>query len=278
MHFASASKWLAGSILFLLPLAFVAQVPTETPSTARPPVLLAEAFNRLMEDQGRWAYTETQHNVGPGGKEKGETLLRVDPSVTYDDQFKAIKIDGKAPDERQLKQFRGIGGRLAKNRKEAVEGDQEHHGDEIQLRFNNDLVNPDLAHATVLTEDETSVTYEVPLRREEKAGGAIFDKFQLTARVNKTRHEFEHARILQRTPMRAMLVAKISDMEINFEFNSVDPRFPATITRQTEKATIGILFIKRVVTGDSVRTEFKHVKPYDERFGVKLGPTRTIQF
>jgi hypothetical protein len=231
-----------------------------------------------MENQGRWAYTQTQAFFGLTESLKRDTVLRVDPSRTYTEQFKPLMIEGAPPTSEKLDEFRGIGERVAKRRLRQERESKEHSGDELQLSLNFQVVTPDLAHATVLAEDAGSVTYEVPLRTKGNGGGSVFDAFQVTARVNKRRREFEHATFRQRAPMRVDVVAKVSEAEIDCEFTPVDPAFPAVITRETQQATVRVLFVKRLLKFEMRRGDFRHVTPYDERFGVKLGPIRTIQF
>ena len=247
-------------------------MPAATPS------LLGEAFDKLMVNQGHWAYTQTQAVGGLTAKLKRETVLRVDPSKTYAEQFKPLKIGGEPPTPENLEEFRGIGERVARRRLREERESDVHGGDQLKIRLNFRTVTPDLEHATVLAEDRTSVTYMVPLRTNGNGGGSPFDLFQATARVNKQRREFEHATFRQREPMRVELVAKVSDAVIDCEFGPVDPNFPAVITRETQRATVRVLFVKRVLSFEMVRSDFRRVTPYDERFGVRLGPIRTIQF
>ena len=130
----------------------------------------------------------------------------------------------------------------------------------------------------MVAEDENGVTYEVPMR---KAGGpdeALFDKFQLTARVSKRRPQFERVTIRQRSPTRAGF-GKFSEGLIEIEFGSPDPRFPAVPVKISSQTTNKPLFGKPSTLQDvAVRTDLKHVTPYDERFGVKIGPMRMIEF
>lgn len=243
-----------------------------------PPSLLGDAFNKLMDNQGRWAYTQTQSVGGLTAKMKRETVLRVDPSRTYTEQFMPLMIEGEPPTPAKLEEFRGIGERVARRRQREQRETGDHRGDELQISLNFQTVAPDLERATVVSEDERSVTYDVPLRRKDGAGGSDFGQFQVTARVNRQRREFEHATIRQRAPMRVELIARVSDAEIDCEFTPVDPNFPAVITRETQQATVRVLFVKRVVSFAMRRSDFRHVMPYDERFGVKVGPIRTIEF
>ncbi len=253
------------------------QSPPGAVARAAAPSLLSDAFNKLMDNQGHWAFTQTQAFEGLTAKLKRETVLRFDPSRTYAEQFKPLLVEGEQPTPGDLEEFRGIGERLAKRRLREERETSERRGDELQISLNFRTVTPDLARASVVSEDEKSVTYEVPLRAKDDDGGA-FDKFQVTARVNRQRREFEHATIRQRAPMRVDLVARVSDAEIDCVFTSVDPKFPSVITEEKQQATVRILFVRRVLKFALKRSDFKHVTPYDERFGVKLGPIRTIQF
>jgi hypothetical protein len=264
-------RWiLLGLLAGLLPRpAAFGQTPGE------PPPLLAEAFDRLMENQGRWAYSETQVVAGLPGKSGGPTVLHVDPSLPYAEQYKLIEIGGKPPEPGDLERFRGLGERVAKRRERDRQASGEHPGDRLRIRLNFQVVTPDIAHATVVSQDAESVTYEVPLRTE---GAGDFDKFQVTARVSRQRREFEHATFRQREPMRVALIATVAGAVLDFDFTSVDPKYPSVIARATQEATVGLLFMKRKISLEMTRGDFRHVTPYDERFGVKFGPIRVIDF
>jgi hypothetical protein len=261
-----------------LQLTAAAQAPSEPAAPAMPPSLLGDAFNKLMANQGHWAYTQTQTVTGLTVGLQRATVFQVDPSRTYAEQFVPVAIEGKPPTSGDRQEFRGIGERVAKRRLRDEQDSKEHSGDELHLSLNFQVVTPDLAHATVLSEDEKSVTYEVPLRTRAGASSEAFDTFQVTARVSKQRREFEHATFRQRAAMRVDLLAKVSDAQIDCEFTSVDGRFPAVITRETQQATVRLLFMKRLLKYEMSRGDFRRVTPFDERFGVKLGPIRTIQF
>ncbi|HXQ80711.1 MAG TPA: hypothetical protein VN775_05335 [Opitutaceae bacterium] len=270
-------RWISLAAL-AVPLSLPAVPGQTTPEPAAPPSLLGDAFNKLMDNQGRWAYTQRQSVGGLTASLRRETVLRVDPSRAYAEQFKPLVVEGEPPTPEKLEEFRGLGERLARRRQREERGSGEHRGGDLRLRLNFRTVTPDLAHATVIAQDARSVTYDVPLRTEGDGGGSAFDLFQVTARVNRQRREFEHATFRQRAPMRAALVANVSDAEIDCEFTPVDPNFAAVITRETERANIRILFVKRAVSFQMERSDFRRVTPYDERFGVKVGPIRTVQF
>jgi len=283
---AVLAAWVAG----LSTLAYAEGVSAEVvPGTTGRPALLNDAFNALVEDQWRWAYTET-NTGGTDGKAVGETSFRVDPSATYADQRKPLKIRGKTPTGKQLKEAADEGERAAKRRHDQQEKvpaapveeekSKVRRADEVQLWINGQRITPEIDRAKVVKEDEVSVTYEVPMHAEGKGdASAIFDKFELTARVNKGSHQFEHATIRQRAPMRVKLIAKVTESLLEFEFSTPDPRYPSVLTKAIADAHVRLLFGKdHVMHSEMVRIELRHVTPYDERFGVKMGPTRTIEF
>src|SRR5882724_5368990 len=79
------------------------------------PALLNDAFNALLEHQGRWAYVETQTGL-QDGKPRAGSSFRVDPSARYAEQRIPLKIRGKPPTEKQLKEAADRGERAAKRR------------------------------------------------------------------------------------------------------------------------------------------------------------------
>ena len=105
-----------------------------------------------------------------------------------------------------------------------------------------------------------------------------YEKYRLTARVSKRLHQFEQATLRQREPFHIM-AAKYSDGLNQIEFGSPDARFPTVQVKTTAQITNKPLFGPAVRSQNVIeRTELKHVTPYDERFGVKIGPLRTVEF
>jgi len=39
-----------------------------------------------------------------------------------------------------------------------------------------------------------------------------------------------------------------------------------------------VLFVSVTRTGEMIRSDFKHVLPYDQRFNVEIGPTKALDF
>ena len=232
----------------------------------------------MIENQGHWAFTQVQTISGFTAGLSRETIFRFDPSKPYPEQLVPQKVEGKDPTDGDRKEFREIGERMARRRAEEKKETTRHTGDELRINLNSRIVTPDLLHAVLVSEDATSVTYAVPLREKGAHGSSAFEGFQVTARINRQRHEFEHATFRQRTPMRVDVVAKVSDAVIECEFASADPAYPAVIMVEHEQATVRILFVKRILRVEVRRSGFARVTPYDERFGVRVGPLRTLDF
>jgi hypothetical protein len=264
---------------FAAPLALGSEGSTPTGA----PTLLIRAVEQYLENQGHWAYTESQNIVGLNGKSRGLTVLRVDPSENYAQQIKPLTIDGEPPTWAQLRHYRSKSEWLAKrrdreNQKEAGESNEAALENRVRLELGEQIAVPELESAAVVAEDERSVTYSVPFLTEEGKRSPLLDRFQVTVRINKLRGDLEHFAVRQQQPVRVMALAKVSEFEEDADFTSDDPRYPSVMTHDIMRATVSVLFFKRVVTANLDRTDLRHVANYDERFGVKLGPMRTLKF
>jgi hypothetical protein len=266
---------------FLLLAAFARaqDAAPASPAAAEPPVppLLLDALTKLSQDFDRWAYTETRMTTDTKGKPKGDTIIRFDPSKPYADQYLPLKINGLAPTEKQLKEYqkRGEkrGERLARDEAEG----KAPGSDAARLRINGENAPVDLPHATIASETATSVTFNVPLLRDEKTSLPV-EKFELLARVNKERRAFENVSLRLRDSFRMKLVVKIQSGDANIDFTVVDPKFVPVMSDFRGGGVASVMFIKFGGQFDVKRTEFLRVKPYSEKFGVKIGPMKALDF
>jgi hypothetical protein len=74
------------------------------------------------------------------------------------------------------------------------------------------------------------------------------------------------------------LVVKVKTGEANIDFVRVDPAHNPVPAGISGDATATVLFMKFGGGFDLKRTDFKRVKPYSERFGVKIGPLKALDF
>ncbi|MDB6167226.1 MAG: hypothetical protein JWM88_90 [Verrucomicrobia bacterium] len=268
--------WFA-ALMFLNVAAAPAPSQDLAANTENVPPLLFDALGKVARSFDRWAYTETRVTTTDKGVVKGETVIRFDPSLPYAEQFRPLKIEGKEPTSRQLKEYRTRGEKRGERlAKEEEEGKAP--GSTIpRFGINGGTASIDLAHAVVVAESAESVTFEVPLRNDSRATIPV-EKFQLLARVGRQQRAFENVALKVRSPFRLKLVIKVKTGEASLDFAEVDPRFPPALTKVTGDGTASLMFVRLGASFDLVRTDFKRVKPYSERFGVKIGPLKALNF
>ena len=267
--------------LLALSLFFAFQVPAAVTTTladdAPVPPLLLDALTKLSQDFDRWAYTETRNATDSNGKSKGETVVRFDPSKPYAEQYTPLKVDGQPPKEKQLKDYRKRGERRGERLARDEAAGKTPGSFDTRLRMNGENALVDLPHATMAGETETSVTFLVPLRRDEKTTLPV-EKFELLARVSKERRAFEHVSLRLRDSFRMKLVVKVQSGDANIDFTVVDPKFVPVPSEFRGGGAVSVMFIKFGGTFDLKRTDFQRVKPYSEKFGVKIGPLKALDF
>jgi hypothetical protein len=231
------------------------------PTRAEMPALLQDAMQKLRAEKGRWAYTETSVTRDSRGRVQKETVVRHDPSLPYAEQSRMLKINGREPTKLEARRHREAAEK-SRNSKRVTMDDQ-----------------VDLDHVTVAEETPTSVTYDIPLRNIE---GARFpanqaDRFRVTITVNRERRVLEHVAVQLRQPLyRGPL--KLSALALDLTFATVDPKYGPVLLGGRGTGTGGILFLKTDVSNERTCTDFQHVTPYDERFGVKIGKLKVLDF
>ncbi len=267
-------RWIS---LFTL-LAALARANDSAPPADQPvPPLLLAALTKLSQDFDRWAYTETRMGTDTRGKPRGETVIRFDPSKPYEEQYTPLKIRGEAPTERQLKDYRKRGERRGRELEREETGGKPMGPEFGRFRLNGENAPVDLAHAIVESETATSITYNVPLKRDEKTTLPV-EKFELLARVNKERQAFENVSLRLRDSFRMKLVVKIQSGDASVDFGEVEAKYVPVVTAASGQGLVSIMFIKFGGSFDLKRSAYQRVKPYSERFGVKIGPMKALDF
>ena len=225
------------------------------------PALLQDAMQKLRAEKGRWAYTETSVTRDSRGRVQKETVVRHDPSLPYAEQSRMLKINGREPTKLEARRHREAAEKSRNSKRVTLE----------------DMI--DLEHVTVAEETPTSITYDVPLRKIEHARFPAnhADRFRVTIRVNKERRVFEHVAVQLRRPLYAGPM-KLSALAMDLTFATVDPKYGPILVGYRGTGTGSLLFIKADVSSERTDTEFRRVTPYDERFGVKIGPMKVLDF
>lgn len=222
------------------------------------PALLEIAIKHYAADAERWAYTQTEIVKDSTGKRDKETVVRYDPSQPFDEQWTPLKMDGKEPTEKQIRKYRDA---KAKNRK--------------NRRSLGELL--DLNKAVVVEDTPAAVTYEVALIKDGNQRLPP-DKFRVTARVNKTTQAFEHVGVRLREAMRMALIFKLKSGEADLNFATIDPQFAPPMTGLHAEGEGSVFFVKVGGNYAVTRADFKRVKPYSERFKVKLAPMQFLDY
>lgn len=220
--------------------------------------MLQAAVEHYAVDAERWAYTQTIVSKDRQGKVEEEVVVRNDPSQPYDVQWTILTINGKEPTERQIDKYRRDHEKRRKSR---------HSLGELL----------DLDKATVVNETASVITYEIPLVKSDNQRLPP-EKFRVTARVNKEHQTLENVGVRLREAMRMALVLKLKSGEADMNFAVVDPQFAPPITDLRADGEGSVLFVKVGGNYSATRTDFKRVKPYSERFSVKLAPLQFLDY
>jgi hypothetical protein len=240
------------------------------PLGADTPTLLRDALVKVAQDKGRWAFTESEKMRNGQNKVVDSTVLRFDPSKPYAEQYVPLEIQGHAPTRADLEKYRQRGIQRGRGLEKA-----EAAGKPTPGRTLGDVV--DLSRATVATEDPATVTFEVPLRADNNERFPP-DKFQVLVRVNKEQRALEHVSVHLRAPIRYALVLKVKSGEVAAEFAHVDAKHNPAMISVRGGGAASVLFVSVTRTGEMIRSDFKHVLPYDQRFNVEIGPTKALDF
>lgn len=232
--------------------------PTLPEYLSNVPAPLATAVHKLTGDINRWAYTQRSLNYNGKGEVDEEIVARFDPSQHYDEQWTLISRNGKPANEEQIRKYRRQRAKRLKNRQSL--------GELLEL-----------SKAVIAEESAQRVIYEVPLR-EENNDRLPPDKFQILISVLKPSHGLEQIDLSLRAPMRVALIAKVKNAGAALRFDTVDPAYAPTLVEIDATGNFTVMMVRMSDTYKLSRTDFKRVKPYDERFGVTIGPMKVIDF
>jgi hypothetical protein len=257
--------------------------PVNTAPPTGMPEILRDALMKEAVESGRWAYTETSLTRATMGKPRGATVIRFDPSRPYAEQYTPLKINGREPTEAQRKRYRQKGERRGQKLEPAVPQDDANPAPLVGMNaaprslVGSQSFAVDLDHVAVAAEDATSLTYELLIKGGGKEEIPV-DRFQLLIRIDRERRVLENVQVKLKEALRVKLIVKVNAFESRFDFTTIDPQFPPQLTSVSGAAAVGMLFAKVGLTFDMKHTDFRRVKPYNERFGAKTGPVQLLEF
>lgn len=235
-------------------------------ATAEELSLLNQALHQVADDLKRWAYTEHRVIRDSKGRVKSEQVVRYDPSRPYAEQWTPVTLNGREPTERERAKFRRRGEEADPERPVSSRRRYPTLGESI-----------DVNRSSIADEQASHWVFEIPLL---KVGNERFppEKFRVQARIRKDGWLLENISVLLRESFRAKLVFKVKSGDASLDFARIDSRFPPTLVGVSGDADWSILFFGSGGSIDLKRTELRHVKPYDERFEVKIGTLKAIDF
>lgn len=228
---------------------------------AAAPAPLREAVKKFGRDANRWAYTIRTLSRDRKGRVTEDTVVRFDPSQHYDVQWTLLKKDGQDATEAQLKKFRKQRAKMNKERK----------------TFGELL---DLERARAIDEAPgapETLSYVVPLRQEGN-GRFPVDKVEVLVRIDAARQTFRSIELRLKESVRALLIAKVKNASAMIDFTVADPKFVPVVWKIRADLGASVAFVPVEQHTEQIRSDFKRVTPYDDRFVVKPGPLRTIDF
>jgi len=246
-------------------------------ATADEIALFKDAIKNTEQDPDRWAYTESTVNQFSKERTKGETVVRVDPSKPYAEQFTPLKIDGKSPTEKQLKKYRERGEKRGEQlaRMEAAQTAAD-PGKPVPApaKKKEKSLKLDTDHPQVVSDDGVTILFQVPMI--DHGTGVPVDRIEVRVVVAKAARHIRHASLRVLESFRLKLIAKVKAGEASIDFTVVDPNYGPVMTAATGSFGASLLFVPVNGTFASTRTDWKRVKPYNERFGVKIGPLKAL--
>ena len=244
-------RWLVVSTL-LLSVAVHAETPP----------LLAEAVRKVVADEDHWAYTVIIQRFDKNGKTVGGPFVeRYDPSQPFHEQWVLLKYDGHAPTESEASVWRRHRDHQMKQKEEKSLGEV-----------------LDLDHATLASESGASATFLVPIMPGLSKRFPA-DQLEVFMNVDKAAQALISFSLQPRGPFRVVGVLKVESGEADGRLEVVKPGFAPTFV--WIKATgVGHLFgLFKVGRGcEMTFGDFRRVKPYNDRFEVKIGDVKALNF
>lgn len=265
--------FLAASLL--LAATVRAEAPPR-PATADEIAFFRDALKNSSQDIEHWAYTETGIVHPSKGRDRGETVVRFDPSKPYAEQFTPLQVAGKPPSAKQLEEYRRRGEKRGERVARAAEAARNPGTPPPRLPVGPHKVTLDPEHPLVVGGEGDRIIFEVPVMGWST--DVPVEKFQVLVVANRTSRLVERTTLRIRESFRAKLIAKVNAGEASMDFKVVDPKYPPVIDVLTGDFGGSFLFIPVSGTFHRTRTDWKRVKSYDERLQVKIGPLQLLDF
>ena len=229
---------------------------------AAAPALLHDAIQKLIADDDHWAYTQSTQRFDRRGKpEGGLTVERYDPSQPTERQWQLLQFRGHAPTEWELTSWQ--------SQKEKT---MKHHGEKTL----GDVL--DLDHAGLASETAAVATFLVPIMKDASKRFPA-DKLEVFMLVDKTQRALASFSLRPKAPFRIAGVMKVESGEVDGRLEVVQAQYAPTLVWARGSGAARILgFIPYGMGAEVNYTAFRRVSPYNDRFEVKIGDIKALNF
>lgn len=224
--------------------------------------MLGDAVNKLIADEDHWAFTQKSQWFDKSGKPSGGiTVERYDPSKPFESQWTLIQYFGHRPSSSDVHAWK-------KEKQRVIKHDGE--------RSLGDVL--DLDHATQYATTDAGVRYLVPIA---KGASKRFpaDKLELFMDVDKATHTLQGFSLRPKGTFRIAGIVKIEGGEVDGRLAVVQGNYAPALVWARGNGTGRILGLFRVGKGAEFSyCDYKRVRPYNERFDVKIGDVKALDF
>ncbi|HYC69794.1 MAG TPA: hypothetical protein VEB66_01220 [Opitutaceae bacterium] len=177
-------------------LLSLAAVLAGIPLAADSPSVLADAVARWEEERHRWAFTQRVREWD-GDRLVAERLERYDPNRGMDQRWRLLEVDGRDATDAERRALERRKNRPPRHSPKPIAS------------------HVDLERARALSEDDTQIVYQVPLR-----GGNDWivptGRIELFVTINKEHRAIERARVEIDGPFRVALgLARVMELELD---------------------------------------------------------------
>jgi hypothetical protein len=243
-------------------LSIIALLLCTVSARAETPALLDQAVKKLIADENHWAFTQTTQRFDKDGKAAGgPTVERFDPSKPFDQEWQLLAYEGRTPKESELSYWQRQKQRALRRREEKSLGDV-----------------LDLEHATLAGETTATATFLVPIM-EGASKRFPADQLEVFMDVNKAQRALTAFSVQPRGVFRMAVVLKVESGRVDGRLAVVKPNYAPTLV-WLKGAGEGHLFgLIKVGMGAEVNfSDFQRVRPYNDRFEVKIGDVKALNF
>jgi hypothetical protein len=232
------------------------------PLRADTPALLSRAIQKLIADEDHWAYTQTTQRFNKSGKpDGGPTVERYDPSKPLEQEWQLIRYAGHVPSELEM--------RIWQRQKDKA---MKHHGEKTL----GDVL--DLGHAMLVAETPASATFLVPILKDA-SNRFPADKLEVFMSVDKQLGALTSFSLRPRQPFRFAGVVRVESGDLEGRLDIVKENTTPALVWWKGSGRLRILgLIPFGIGREASYADFKRVTPYNDRFEVKIGDVKALNF